>query len=93
MTAAMVGGVAGAGVDVGVGAEGSEQVVVWGQQEILRAAIPMLHENEHSKISTRRVEPTTIENGDMTKKWQKLVPVFRRRHSIALLSNSGWPWI
>jgi len=86
MTAAMVGGAAGAGVDVDVDVEGLEQVVVWGQQEILRdqATTPMLHGNGHSRISIRRVEPTTIENGDMTRKWRKLVPVFRRRHNVAL---------
>ena len=88
MTAAMVGGAAGAGVDVDVDVDVDvlEQVVVWDQQETLRdqAATPMLHRNGHSRISIRRVEPTTIENGDMTRKWRKLVPVFRRRHNVAL---------
>jgi len=88
MTIAVVGEGAGMDVDadVEVGVEGSEQVVVWGQQEILRdqAATPMLHENGHSRINIRRAEPITIENGDMKRKWRKLVPVFRSRHSVAL---------
>lgn len=84
ITAVVVGGRVGAGA--GVGVEELEEVVVLSEREALRgqAATRMPHENDHSKISIRRVEATTTENGVMTKNWRKLGPVFRHRDSVIL---------
>jgi hypothetical protein len=73
-----------AGADVGA-AEEVELPEAGVQEEVPKTTILIRHENEHSKINTRRIEPTTIGSGATTEKWPKQGLVFPQRPSEKFL--------